>query len=331
MATCPACANPVSHPHRFCPACGTGLDVADDPTGTAPRRPSSPTASPSPPPGGSTSRSARAASPTAARPGERFAPGTVLGERYRIVSLLGRGGMGEDPVLHVARAAAGARGHGPQRRLRSRPPDLRARDGAARLRGEGPRGAHAQAPRRAADRAVRDRPRPRPGGRADDPRLPREGPEAPPAVGPRRLRDALRPRSPGGRDRRGRDAVAGAGGGSGGVRGPAARRRVGVPGHGRRRRHRDPLARLPPQPVREGPGREEPGGPRRPRPRPARAGRCLRPAGRRLGSFSRQLRIARSTAGSRPGTSAEGSIGRSSRCLRVYSASDLPSKARRPV
>ena len=39
----------------------------------------------------------------------------------------------------------------------------------------------------------------------------------------------------------------------------------------------------------------------------------------------------RSTAGSRPGTSAEGSIGRSSRCLRVSSASVLPSKARRPV
>ena len=39
--------------------------------------------------------------------------------------------------------------------------------------------------------------------------------------------------------------------------------------------------------------------------------------GRRLGSFSRQARIVRSTAGSRSGTIAEGSIGRSSRCLRV--------------
>ena len=54
-------------------------------------------------------------------------------------------------------------------------------------------------------------------------------------------------------------------------------------------------------------------------------------AGLRRGSFSRQPRIARSTAGSSPATSADGSIGRSSRCLRVYSTSDLPSKARRPV
>ncbi|HWP54115.1 MAG TPA: hypothetical protein VN476_08245 [Pyrinomonadaceae bacterium] len=86
MTKCPACKTSVANAALVCPSCGARIDAASLPTAVLPP---------------SKQREAtrlddrlNQSVPDSAE-GARFATGTRLTERYRIVSLVGRGGMGE--------------------------------------------------------------------------------------------------------------------------------------------------------------------------------------------------------------------------------------------
>src|ERR1700733_13063882 len=93
MSTCVSCGSQVSEMGRFCPSCGAAM-VSGDELATmeylnSKPRPSGKASS------GSAAKTSGGSSSGGLLTEGRFLPGRLLAGRYRIIALLGRGGMGE--------------------------------------------------------------------------------------------------------------------------------------------------------------------------------------------------------------------------------------------
>lgn len=94
MVKCESCGISLSETARFCSSCGAMISWHDDLTATL-STPPQPTPIANTAAGAVQQAHARSRNPSGVADQGRFLPGALLAERYRIVALIGKGGMGE--------------------------------------------------------------------------------------------------------------------------------------------------------------------------------------------------------------------------------------------